>query len=90
VPIIRKILTVHSPIGPSVVDELLTSIEGALHRVGASRVWIDPQSTHDLTVMAELPDSSELPKGAELLDADVPDPRSIDDEALRASDAALA
>jgi hypothetical protein len=89
VPIIRKILTVHSPIGPSVVDELLTSIEGALHRVGASRVWIDPQSTHDLTVMAELPDSSELPKGAEL-HADVPDPRSIDDEALRGSDAALA
>jgi len=90
VPIIRKILTVHSPIGPSVVDELLTSIEGALHRVGATRVWIDPQSTHDLTVMAELPDRTELPPGAELLDADVPDPRALDEESLRDSDAALA
>ena len=89
-PIIRKILTVHSPIGPSVVDELLTSIEGALHRVGATRVWIDPQSTHDLTVMAELPDSSELPKGAALLEADVPEPRALEDEALHDSDAALA
>ena len=91
-PIIRKILTLHSPIGPSVVDELLTSIEGALHRVGATRVWIDPQSTHDLTVMAELPDHAELPAGAELLDldADVPDPRSIDDGALRDPDTALA
>jgi hypothetical protein len=52
----RKILTLHSPIGVDVVDELLTSIEGALHRVGAERVWIDPRSSHDLTVLAELPE----------------------------------
>jgi hypothetical protein len=77
-PIIRKILTVHSPIGPNVVDELLTSIEGALQRVGATRVWIDPQSTHDLTVMAELPDRSET-GDVELEDeADVPDPRAVE------------
>lgn len=79
-PIIRKILTLHSPIGAPVVDELLTSIEGALHRVGATRVWIDPQSTHDLTVMAELPDRSESGDlDVELADeADVPDPRAVE------------
>ena len=71
-PQTRKILTLHSPIGADVVDELLTSIEGALHRVGATRVWIDPRSTHDLTVMAELPDPAE-PADA----ADVPDPRPL-------------
>ena len=77
-PIIRKILTLHSPIGPNVVDELLTSIEDALHRVGATRVWIDPQSTHDLTVMAELPDRSET-GDVELGDeAEVPDPRAVE------------
>jgi len=82
-PIIRKILTVHSPIGPNVVDELLTSIEGALHRVGATRVWIDPQSTHDLTVMAELPDRSET-GDVELADeAEVPDPRSVEGDNVR-------
>ncbi|MFC4787239.1 hypothetical protein ACT8ZV_22370 [Nocardioides sp. MAHUQ-72] len=69
----RKILTLHSPIGPHVVDELLTAIEKALHRVGAERVWIDPRSSHDLTILADLPELS----AASL--ADVPDPRSIDD-----------
>ena len=82
-PIIRKILTLHSPIGAPVVDELLTSIEGALHRVGATRVWIDPQSTHDLTVMAELPDRSET-GDVELEDeAEVPDPRSVEGDNVR-------
>ena len=82
-PIIRKILTLHSPIGANVVDELLTSIEGALNRVGATRVWIDPQSTHDLTVMAELPDRAET-GDVELEDeADVPDPRSVEGGTVR-------
>ena len=70
----RKILTLHSPIGADVVDELLTSIETALTRVGASRVWIDPQSTHDLIVLAELPDPAERSACA-----DVPDPRSVEE-----------
>ena len=93
-PIIRKVLTLHSPIGPGVVDELLTSIEGALHRVGATRVWIDPQSTHDLTVMAEMPDRGEqvvLTEGVDI-EVEVPDPRVIgdDDDTRRGSDAMLA
>lgn len=70
-PQTRKILTLHSPIGADVVDQLLTSIEDALHQVGATRVWIDPRSTHDLTVMAELPDPAD--KG----DLEVPDPRLV-------------
>jgi len=74
VPQTRKILTLHSPIGADVVDQLLTSIEDALHRVGATRVWIDPRSTHDLTVMAELPDPADRADAAE-----VPDPRLIDE-----------
>lgn len=77
-PIIRKILTLHSPIGANVVDELLSSIEDALHRVGATRVWIDPQSTHDLTVMAELPHRSEADDLDFADEADVPDPRSLE------------
>ena len=76
-PQTRKILTLHSPIGADVVDQLLTSIEDALHRVGATRVWIDPRSTHDLTVMAELPDPADRVDGADA--ADVPDPRLIDE-----------
>ena len=77
-PIIRKILTLHSPIGAHVVDELLTSIEGALQRVGATRVWIDPQSTHDLTVMAELPDRDATADLEFEDDAEVPDPRAVE------------
>lgn len=72
----RKILTLHSPIGVDVVDELLTSIEGALRRVGAERVWIDPHSSHDLTVLAELPELTL-------------DPSSFIDDELGADAAAL-
>ena len=75
-PQTRKILTLHSPIGADVVDELLTSIENALHKVGATRVWIDPRSTHDLTVMAELPDPADDADAA-----DVPDPRLVPEPA---------
>ena len=77
-PIIRKILTLHSPIGAHVVDELLTSIEGALQRVGATRVWIDPQSTHDLTVMAELPDRPETVDLDLEDETEVPGPRAVE------------
>ncbi len=72
----RKILTLHSPIGPHVVDELLTAIEKALHRVGAERVWIDPRSSHDLTILADLPELTLQDDGL----AEVPDPRSLDDD----------
>jgi len=55
----RRILTVHSPIRPDVLDQLLSSIEESLVGTGAERVWIDPQSTHDLTVLAEFEDAAE-------------------------------
>jgi hypothetical protein len=53
----RKLLTVNGYIPQSVVSELLTAIEASLERVGATRVWIDPDSHPDLTVMVELPDA---------------------------------
>lgn len=56
----RRILTLHAPVKPSIADELLTSIESALVRSGAERVWIDPQSTYDLTVLAELPEVEQV------------------------------
>lgn len=52
----RRVLTLHAPVKPAVADELLTAIEGALLRAGAERVWIDPTSGYDLTVLAEMPD----------------------------------
>ena len=78
-PQTRKILTLHSPIGADVVDQLLTSIEDALHRVGATRVWIDPRSTHDLTVMAELPDPADRDEPDVV---PVPEPRGAESIAI--------
>lgn len=49
----RRMLTLHSPIRPEVRDRLLTAIEESLVACGARRVWIDPESTHDLVVLAE-------------------------------------
>ena len=49
----RRILTVHSPVPPRVLDHLLSAVEGALRRTGAGRVWIDCHQP-DLVVMAEL------------------------------------
>jgi len=49
----RRILTLHSPIRPEVLDQLLSAIEESLVGSGARRVWIDPESTHDLVVLAE-------------------------------------
>jgi len=66
VPTTRRILTLHSPIRPEVLDELLSAIEGSLVDSGARRVWIDPQSTHDLVVLAEFTETA----------AGVPLPRS--------------
>ena len=70
----RRILTLHSPIRPEVLDQLLSAIEESLVGSGARRVWIDPESTHDLVVMAELEDLG-LPAG-------VPLPRVEDEIAL--------
>ena len=50
----RRILTLHSPVPPKVLDHLLTAVEGALRRTGAGRVWIDCHHAPDLVVMAEL------------------------------------
>lgn len=58
----RRILTVHSPVPPKVLDHLLTAVEGALRRTGAGRVWIEPHYAPDLVVMAELTDG--VPDGA--------------------------
>ena len=52
----KKLLTLHSPLHSTVSGELLTAIEEALGRLGAVRVWIDPESHPDLAVMVELPE----------------------------------
>ena len=54
----RRILTVHSPVPPKLLDDLLTAVESTLHRVGADRVWIDADWSPDLTVMAEMSETS--------------------------------
>ena len=60
----RRILTVHSPVPPKVLDDLLTAVESALHRVGAGRVWIDAHWSPDLAVMAEMSDRSPTVRAA--------------------------
>lgn len=60
----RRILTLHMPQHAGVMDDLLTAIESALHVAGAGRVWIDPTSSHDLVVMADLPSSPVAPAAA--------------------------
>lgn len=57
----RRILTVHSPVPPKVLDDLLTAVESSLHRVGAGRVWIDTHWSPDLAVMADLSDLTPAP-----------------------------
>ena len=71
----RRILTVHSPVPPKVLDHLLSAVEGALRRTGAGRVWIDCHYAPDLVVMAEL--SAVEPVGAPAADvtAVIPPPR---------------
>ena len=54
----RRILTLHGPVGKSVLDEVLSSVEQALADVGAEKIWIDPTSTPDLTVLADFPESA--------------------------------
>ncbi len=54
----RRILTLHVPQRTQVVDEVLTAVEAALLSAGASRVWIDPSASDDMTVMATLPDNT--------------------------------
>ena len=55
----RRIMTLHMPQRAGVMDQLLSAVEASLLGAGALRVWIDPSSTHDLTVMAELPEHAE-------------------------------
>ncbi|GAA2137782.1 hypothetical protein GCM10009844_05180 [Nocardioides koreensis] len=71
----RRILTVHSPVPPQVLDHLLSAVEGALRRAGAGRVWIDCHYAPDLVVMAEL--AATEPAGAAGSDvtAVIPQPR---------------
>jgi hypothetical protein len=52
-------MTLHMPQRAGVMDQLLSAVEASLLDAGALRVWIDPASTHDLTVMAELPEQAE-------------------------------
>jgi hypothetical protein len=49
----RRILTVHSPVPPAALDDLLTAVEKALHRAGATRIWIDARFVPELVVMAD-------------------------------------
>ena len=73
----RRILTLHSPIPPQVLDDLLTGVENALRRSGATRVWIDSHWSPDLLVMAELAaaDVAIVTEAATEGDAAVPQPR---------------
>ena len=73
----RRILTVHSPIPPKVLDDLLTGVENALRGSGATRVWIDCRWSPDLLVMAELAaaDVAVVTETATEGDAVVPQPR---------------
>ena len=57
----RRILTLHSPIRPEVLDQLLSSVEESLVGSGARRVWIEPQSTNDIVVLGEFEDSHGVP-----------------------------
>lgn len=52
----RRVLTVHSPVPPAALDELLTAVEAALLRAGATRVWIDSRFLPELVVMADFAD----------------------------------
>ena len=73
----RRILTVHSPIPPKVLDDLLTGVENALRGSGATKVWIDCRWSPDLLVMAELV-AADAALGTETAiegDAVVPQPR---------------
>ena len=79
----RKILTVHSPLVPATIDALLTGVEEALTRSGASRVWIDATWSPDLVVMADFAVPQVRPSvevgGDQLVDATdvvaIPQPR---------------
>jgi hypothetical protein len=76
-------LTVHSPVPPAALDELLTAVEAALQRSGATRIWIDARFVPELVVMAEFAgDELERPKvvvvgdeACEEVVADLPAPR---------------
>jgi len=52
----RKILTLHPPLGDQATDALLTAVEGALLRLGATRIWVETDCYPDITVMATVPD----------------------------------
>jgi hypothetical protein len=56
VPTPRKILTLHPPLGDETTDALLTAVEAALLRVGATRIWVETDSYPDITVMATVPE----------------------------------
>lgn len=71
----RRILTLHSPIPPTLLDGLLTAVETSLRRSGASRVWIDSNWSPDLLVMAELADiPTDVARGPDVSTV-IPQPR---------------
>ena len=67
----RRILTLHAPVGKQVLDDVLSSLEHALAEGGVEKVWIDPASTADLTVLADFPEPP--------ADGQVPPPRGVDE-----------
>jgi hypothetical protein len=52
---VQRVATVHALAAEDVRNQLLTHIEEALLAVGAVRIWIDPATSPDFVVMAELP-----------------------------------
>lgn len=72
---VHHVLTVPSEVPGHLADALLTAVEQALLRAGATRIWIDPTVVPDAVVMAELP---EPPVAAP------DDPASYDEPGLQA------
>jgi hypothetical protein len=53
---VRKVATLHAPLGRVLVLDLLQQIEDSLRKRGATNVWISADSLPDLTLMAEIPE----------------------------------
>lgn len=67
---VRRVVTLHAPLGKAIAHDLLTQIRVSLRNHGATDVWISHESLPDLTIMASVedvvgavgPDPSPLPR----------------------------
>lgn len=56
----RHVVTVPAGLPHGVQDSMLTAIEKALGRAGASRIWVDLDVHRDIAVMAEFSPVEEM------------------------------